>query len=102
MVRSRSGMSVPTSTARAPDSRVPARSSAEGPTRNRTLLVSAAAAAVMGLGAALPASADTTGLTTATVTGGVLAMTVPTDAGSLGSRANTVPGGTISGPLGQV
>jgi len=29
-------------------------------------------------------------------------MTVPADAGSLGTQANTVLGGTISGPLGQV
>ena len=29
-------------------------------------------------------------------------MSVPADTGSLGSRANTVTGGTISGPLGQV
>jgi hypothetical protein len=31
-----------------------------------------------------------------------LAITVPTDAGNLGTRANTVLSGTISGPLGQV
>jgi hypothetical protein len=51
-----------------------------------------------------PASADTVGATTATVTiqGGVLAITVPADAGNLGTRANSVGGGTISGPLGQV
>ena len=29
-------------------------------------------------------------------------MSVPADTGSLGSRANTVAGGIISGPLGQV
>ena len=46
----------------------------------------------------------TSGTTTATitVTGGSLSITVPTDAGNLGSQANTVCGGTISGPLGQV
>src|SRR6185436_18739140 len=39
---------------------------------------------------------------TVTVQGGFLSITVPTDAGNLGTRANTVGGGTISGPLGQV
>jgi hypothetical protein len=39
---------------------------------------------------------------TLSVTGGALTMTVPADAGSLGSRANAVGGGTISGPLGEV
>ncbi|MCU1457207.1 MAG: Nucleoporin 62kDa-like protein [Actinomycetia bacterium] len=50
------------------------------------------------------ASADTTGATSATVTitGGFLSLTVPVDAGSLGTRINSVGGGTISGPLGQV
>ncbi|MFT7475197.1 MAG: hypothetical protein ACI81L_002134, partial [Verrucomicrobiales bacterium] len=45
-----------------------------------------------------------TGATTATVTitGGALSITVPTDAGSLGSVANTVGGSTISGQLGVV
>ena len=66
--------------------------------------MSSAAAALLGLAAALPASADTSGPTTATVTvtGGALAITVPATAGSLGSRANTVLGGMISGPLGEV
>ncbi len=40
--------------------------------------------------------------TTATVTGGALSITVPGSAGSLGSITNTVSGGVISGPLGQV
>jgi hypothetical protein len=73
--------------------------------RTRNLLVAAAAAAAMlTLGIAPPALADTTGPTTATLTvaGGFLSITVPTDAGSLGTRVNTVGGGTISGPLGQV
>jgi hypothetical protein len=50
------------------------------------------------------ASADTSGITTASVAlqGGDLSITVPADAGSLGSHANTVGGGIISGPLGQV
>ena len=48
-----------------------------------------------------PAAAEDTAATI-TITGGALAITVPVDAGSLGSRANTVGGGVISGPLGQV
>jgi hypothetical protein len=39
---------------------------------------------------------------TITITGGALAITVQPDAGNLGTRANTVGVGTISGPLGQV
>jgi hypothetical protein len=51
-----------------------------------------------------PVSAATTGTTTATVTvtGGALAITVPSDSGSLGSEANAVGGTTISGQLGEV
>jgi hypothetical protein len=69
---------------------------------SRLLIV--AVAALLTLGVALPASAATTGASTATVTvqGGALSMTVPTDAGSLGTLINTVGGGTIGGPLGQV
>jgi hypothetical protein len=54
--------------------------------------------------AALPASADTTGDTGASIvlTGGSLAITVPVGTANLGTRANTVGGGTISGSLGQV
>jgi hypothetical protein len=54
--------------------------------------------------AATPAAAAP-GETTATVTvqGGVLAISVPADAGNLGDpRPNTVGAGTIAGPLGQV
>jgi hypothetical protein len=72
--------------------------------RTNTVIV-AAAAGLLTLGIALPASADTTtggSTATVTVTGGALSITVPTDAGSLGTRVNTVGGGTISGPLGQV
>lgn len=62
----------------------------------------AIAAGVLALGAlALPASAEPT-TATVTVQGGALAITVPTDGGNLGTRTNTVTGGTISGPLGQV
>jgi hypothetical protein len=59
---------------------------------------------LLALGTALPASAATSGTSTATVTvvGGVLSITVPTTAGNLGTQADTVAGGTISGPLGQV
>jgi hypothetical protein len=60
-----------------------------------------ASAGLLTLGIALPASADSTP-TTITVTGGALSITVPTNAGNLGSRANTVGGGTISGSLGVV
>jgi hypothetical protein len=67
---------------------------------HRSLL--AIAAGVLALGAlALPASAEPT-TATVTVQGGALAITVPTDGGNLGTRTNTVSGGTISGPLGQV
>ena len=71
--------------------------------RTRSLLV-AATTGLLTLGIAGPASADTTGGSAATVTvqGGSLSITVPTDAGNLGTRINTVSGGTISGPLGAV
>jgi hypothetical protein len=71
--------------------------------RSRILIVAIATGALT-LGIASAASAGTTGTTTATVTvtGGSLSITVPTDAGNLGTQANSVLGGTISGPLGQV
>ncbi|MCZ2824302.1 MULTISPECIES: hypothetical protein [unclassified Modestobacter] len=71
--------------------------------RTRSLLVTTAVLA-LALGAGTPAIAETTGVTAATVTvqGGVLGITVPTDAGSLGTADNAVLGGAISGPLGQV
>jgi hypothetical protein len=70
--------------------------------RTRSLLV-AGATGMLTLAIALPASAAA-GDTAVSVqlTGGFLSITVPVSAGSLGSRANTVSGGTISGPLGQV
>lgn len=73
------------------------------PVITRGLLV-AAAGGMLTLGVALPASADATGASTATVTvlGGALSITVPAVAGNLGTRSNTVGGGTISGALGQV
>lgn len=55
------------------------------------------------LGAALPTSADSGGTTaTITVVSGALAITVPAGSVNLGSLPNSVGGGTISGPLGQV
>ena len=77
--------------------------SRRGPPLASRLLV-AAVVGVFTLGIALPSSADTSGTTpaTVTVTGGFLSITVPSDAGSLGTRSNTVGGGTISGSLGQV
>jgi hypothetical protein len=68
--------------------------------RTRHLLLAIAAAA-LSTGTALPASAEPTSATLS-ITGGGLGITVPADAGSLGTRENTVLGGTISGPLGQV
>jgi hypothetical protein len=73
------------------------------PARTRHLLAGAAAGGLL-LCLALPspsASADPTPATV-TIVGGVLSITVPADGGNLGTRANTVAGGTISGPLGQV
>ena len=68
--------------------------------RTRALLVGLAVGALM-LGIIVPAAAaDTTA--TVTVTGGFLTITAPTTAGNLGTRGNSVGGGTISGPLGQV
>ena len=64
-------------------------------------LLLATATGVLGLGFAAPASAGPT-TATLTITGGALAITVPTSPVSLGTRANTVGGGTISGVLGVV
>ena len=65
------------------------------------LIATAAGVAALLAAVAPPAAADPT-TATITVTGGALVITVPADAGSLGSRANSVAGGPISGPLGQV
>jgi hypothetical protein len=63
----------------------------------------AAGLAVLYTFAAAPVAAQAAATTaTVTVDGGALAITVPANAGSLGSLANTVSGGVISGPLGQV
>lgn len=68
--------------------------------RLRLILATTAAAATL-LTSAVPAAADDTAATIE-VTGGALSITVPVDAGSLGTRANSVGGGEISGPLGEV
>ena len=64
-------------------------------------LLLATATGVLALGFAVPASAAPT-TATLTITGGALAITVPTTSVSLGTRQNTVGGGTISGVLGVV
>jgi hypothetical protein len=70
--------------------------------RKRILLL-AISTGMLTLGVAVPARAAS-GATTATVTvtGGFLSITVPVDAGNLGTIPNSVTGGVISGPLGQV
>ncbi|MDQ1459655.1 MAG: hypothetical protein QOI08_1139 [Actinomycetota bacterium] len=71
--------------------------------RRRNLLV-AAVAALLPLGIAVPASATASGVSTASITvlAGALSISVPTGAGVLGTLTDSVGGGTISGPLGQV
>jgi hypothetical protein len=69
--------------------------------RLRPLLATSIAAAALVVGA-VPASADGPTTATITVTGGALIITVPASAADLGSRANSVGGGTISGQLGEV
>lgn len=68
--------------------------------RPRSLLAIPTLALVTFAGAGTASAAPSTA--TVTVTGGALEITVPADAGNLGTRANTVAGGTISGTLGQV
>ena len=65
-----------------------------------TRLAVVVAFALMTVGTAVPASAETAA--TLTITGGALTITVPVDAGNLGTRSNTLGGGVISGPIGQV
>ena len=67
----------------------------------RNVLI-ASALGLVSLGSALPASADGSTSATVTVVGGALSITVPANAGSLGSQRNQVGGETISGSLGQV
>ena len=69
----------------------------------KSLPFTAIAATALALGMiATPASAAEPTSATISITGGALTITVPADAGSLGTRANSVAGGTISGPLGEV
>ncbi len=71
-------------------------------TKTRTL-IGVTVAGIFTLGIALPVSAapgDTPA--TITITGGSLSITVPTGTANLGTRPNTVLGGTISGNLGVV
>jgi hypothetical protein len=67
---------------------------------NARIVLPLALVAALTIGAAQAQAATTAA--TVTITGGALSISVPTDAGNLGTRANTVLGGTISGPLGQV
>jgi hypothetical protein len=69
--------------------------------RSLPLTTIAAAALALGLVTSPTSAAEPTSATIS-VTGGALTITAPADAGSLGTRANSVAGGTISGPLGQV
>jgi hypothetical protein len=68
--------------------------------RTRALLLAGVAGALT-FGLSGPALAAETSATV-TVTGGALSITVPVSAGNLGTRENTVSGGTISGQLGEV
>jgi hypothetical protein len=65
-------------------------------------LLVATAAGVLPLFGASSAHAVNSTTATVTVSAGALAISVPTDAGNLGTRANTVLGGPISGALGVV
>jgi hypothetical protein len=74
-------------------------------TRSPLVATIVAVTAALLVGVALPGSAEASGggsAATITVLGGSLSISVPPDAGNLGSRTNTVAGGTISGSLGQV
>ncbi len=68
--------------------------------RRPQLLVAVATGLVALSAAGSPASAETPA--TITVTGGALTLTMPTASANLGTRANSVAGGTISGQLGEV
>jgi hypothetical protein len=69
--------------------------------RKRHLLVPLAAAGIATMAIAAPAQAVPT-TATVTVTAGALSITAPPSAGNLGTLANSVDGGVISGPLGVV
>jgi hypothetical protein len=64
-------------------------------------LLSFLAVPLLVVGVAFTAEAQTT-TTSITVQGGALTISVPVSAGNLGTRANTVQDGVISGLLGQV
>jgi hypothetical protein len=64
------------------------------------LAATAVAAALLAQGVPPVAAADTPA--TLTVTGGTLSITAPTAGANLGTRANSVLGGTITGSLGVV
>jgi hypothetical protein len=70
----------------------------------RFCALAAITSTTVALAGVVPASAATTGVTSANVTiiGGALAISVPAAAGSLGSATNEVGGTTISGSLGEV
>lgn len=71
--------------------------------RRRALLVVVMAGSVA-FGTCISSAAALPGVTAATITvqGGVLSISVVPDAGNLGSLPDTVAGGAVSGPLGQV
>ena len=66
----------------------------------RLLVASVAGLVALGMLVAAPSFADTTA--TITLTGGTLQISAPPGSVDLGSLVNTVGGGTISGPLGEV
>lgn len=66
------------------------------------LLVTSLCLVTFGFARAAAAAGPGQSAATITVTGGALSITVPTDAGNLGTRADSVLGGTISGALGAV
>lgn len=72
--------------------------------RSAVVVVCSAVCLVVSLGTTLPAVADGTADSSATVTlqGGGLSISAPGDAGNLGTSSNSVGVVTISGQLGQV
>jgi hypothetical protein len=65
-------------------------------------LLVATAAGMLTLGMCVPAMADGITPTSLTISGGALVISVPSATANLGTITNTVAGGIISGPLGQV
>ena len=68
----------------------------------RHLLAAVIVSGLLTVGIATPGSADTTAATVTVTAAGVLSITVPINAGSLGTRASNATGGSVSGALGQV